>query len=126
MSIFPVYLYLGPENGRKKEALQELQEQITKANGEPPEKHRLYAFESDSEAILTLVQNGSLFAAHTLVIVNNAEALNKKADVTSLVNYIKKPQPKRYPGPPFRRKQDRNQDPKRRPKIRRPGLLGDV
>jgi DNA polymerase-3 subunit delta len=91
MSIFPVYLYLGPENGRKKEALQELQEQITKANGEPPEKHRLYAFESDSEAILTLVQNGSLFAAHTLVIVNNAEALNKKADVTSLVNYIKNP-----------------------------------
>jgi DNA polymerase III delta subunit len=63
MKLLPIYLYLGPENGRKKEALDELEEQITQSAGEPPEKHRLYAFESDSEAILTLVQNGSLFAA---------------------------------------------------------------
>jgi DNA polymerase III delta subunit len=91
MKLLPIYLYLGPEKGRKKEALDELEEQITQSAGEPPEKHRLYAFESDSEAILTLVQNGSLFAAHTLVVVNNAEALNKKADVTSLIQYFKNP-----------------------------------
>jgi DNA polymerase III delta subunit len=41
MKLLPIYLYLGPENGRKKEALDELEEQITQSAGEPPEKHRL-------------------------------------------------------------------------------------
>jgi DNA polymerase III delta subunit len=115
MSIIPECISTSArKTAGKKKPSKNWRNRSPKCNGEPPEKHRLYAFESDSEAIFTLVQNGSLFAAHTLVIVNNAEALNKKADVTSLVNYIKNPNQSATLVLLSDEKQDRNQDPKGR------------
>jgi len=87
-----VWLLLGPEHGQKQDFLGELKETLKKTHGETPEVHRFYAFETPFSDVLSLLQNGDLFAAHKLVIVQNADDY-KKADVDLVKGYASKPAP---------------------------------
>jgi DNA polymerase-3 subunit delta len=85
-----VWLLLGPEHGQKQEFLDELKNSLTKKHGEAPEVHRFYAFETSFSEVLSLLQNGDLFAAHKLILVQNADEY-KKVDVDLIKGYAAKP-----------------------------------
>jgi DNA polymerase-3 subunit delta len=85
-----VWLLLGPEHGQKQDFIDELKSGLAKKHGEPPEIHKFYAFETPFSEVLSLLQNGDLFAAHKLVLVQNADDY-KKADVDLIKGYAAKP-----------------------------------
>ncbi len=87
----PLYLLVGPEEGEKRQFIQETIERYRKSSGEDAELHRFYAGQTDTNEIVSLLKNGSLFAAYKFVIFNGIDGL-KKGEVKSLVEYAKKPE----------------------------------
>jgi DNA polymerase-3 subunit delta len=85
-----VWLLMGPEHGRRQDHIVSVRDKLTKQFKEVPEQHKFYAFEAPFSDILSLLQNGDLFCAHKLVIVNNVEDY-KKADLDLIKGYIKHP-----------------------------------
>ncbi len=91
MPVQAVQIFAGPELGRRAEALAKLRSQLAKDWGEAPEEHRLYAGETGVNELLSLLMNGSLFAAGKLVLFMNAEAVKAKADAQALAAFAKNP-----------------------------------
>jgi DNA polymerase-3 subunit delta len=87
------YLLLGPEAGEKEAFLRRLLERITKESGGPPEVARYYPFEGELAEALAALANGSLFAVHRVLLLNNAEALNRKRELDLLAEYCAHPAP---------------------------------
>ena len=85
-----VWLLLGPEHGQKQDFLDQIRGRLTKEFGTAPEQHKFYAFDTPFSTILSLLQNGDLFAAHKLVIVQNTDDY-KKADLDLIKGYLKSP-----------------------------------
>jgi len=85
-----LWLLLGPEQGQKQDFLADLRDKLTKQFKEAPEVHKFYAFETPFGEVLSLLQNGDLFAAHKLVLIQNADEY-KKADNDLIKAYAKKP-----------------------------------
>ena len=88
--MYPAYLLLGPETGQKSQFIKTLRDQITAANGEAPEIHRYYPFETEQDEILVALQNSSLFANHRLVLLSQADTLSA-SQVTTIAEYLKRP-----------------------------------
>ncbi len=88
-----LYLLLGPEEGEKDLFLDRLIRRITKTIGQAPEVHRFYAFDSDTLEILAALRNGTLFSPYRVVLLRNAELLNKKRDLDQLAEYCDRPAP---------------------------------
>jgi len=88
-----LYLLLGPEEGEKDLFLDRLIRRITKTIGQAPEVHRFYAFDSDTLEILAALRNGTLFSPYRVVLLRNAELLNKKRDLDQLAEYCVRPAP---------------------------------
>ncbi|MBL7006948.1 MAG: DNA polymerase III subunit delta [Spirochaetia bacterium] len=88
--MFPAYLLLGPETGQKSQYIKNIREECRDTYGETPEIHRYYPFETENGEILQALQNHSLFAAHRLVILSQADLLNASM-VTMLEKYLQKP-----------------------------------
>lgn len=86
-----VYLFLGPEEGKKKDEITKIEKYVTKTIGSSPEKHQFYPFEKKIEEIVSLMKNGSLFSSHKFIIINNAEEIKKKSEVDLLIEICKKP-----------------------------------
>lgn len=86
-----VYLFLGPEEGKKRAEIEKIERYLKKTLGEQPEKHLFYPFEKKVSDIISLMKNGSLFSAHKFIIINNAEEIKKKADVDLIIEICKKP-----------------------------------
>jgi DNA polymerase-3 subunit delta len=78
--------FLGPELGEKLDALDALRSGLPRA-----EETTFYAGETSLQEIVSVVQNGSLFAENRLFIIKNAELIKKKEDVELLVSSIKRP-----------------------------------
>lgn len=87
------YLLLGPEAGEKAAFVETITKQLAKKNGEPPEEHRFYPFETPVGEVIALLRNGSLFARHRLVSYRNIHELTKKEEVGLLVDYLASPSP---------------------------------
>jgi DNA polymerase-3 subunit delta len=85
-----LWLLLGPEHGQKQDFLADLKDKLTKQFREAPELHKFYAFETPFGEVLSLLQNGDLFAAHKLVTIQNADEY-KKADNDLIKAYAKHP-----------------------------------
>jgi DNA polymerase-3 subunit delta len=86
-----VFLLLGPEEGEKFNYIRQIIKTITQNNGEKPEVLRLYSFESNIIDIVALLQNKSLFSQHTVIILNNVEAIKDPNDLRILSDYLKNP-----------------------------------
>ncbi len=108
-----VYLLLGPEVGEKDLFIERLIERITKTRGgripegvfipagrrcpqgrgegEAPEIHKFYPFDTDLVDVLTVLQNGTLFANYRIVILSNVEVINKDRDIRLLAGYCANP-----------------------------------
>ena len=78
------FIYLGPELGRKQDAVDAVKKKFLGA-----EEHVFYAGETPVNAIADTIQNQSLFAQSRIIIIKNAEALKKKDDIELLVSCIK-------------------------------------
>lgn len=86
------WLLLGPEAGQKSDFLTDLKAKLAHELGSAPEEHKFYAFETEISDLLSLLQNGSLFSSHKLVLLHNAEAV-KAGDAKLLAGYLKAPSP---------------------------------
>lgn len=94
MSKLPaILLFLGPEEGLRADELSSLRSRIAKESGAPPEEHRIYLPDGTIHDAVSILENGSLFAAHRLVIVAGAEQIRKKADVSAVASYCSSPPP---------------------------------
>lgn len=90
--ILPVYFYPGPEVGRKRERLEALTKALEKQDGEPPEVHRFYPYDSETPEITSILKNGALFSSRRLVILSDAHVL-KAADIKIFKEYFTAPSP---------------------------------
>jgi DNA polymerase-3 subunit delta len=87
----PVRLLLGPEEGEKSAFIQKISETLAARLGEPPERSRFYAGDTDMSEIVLCLRNMSLFARHRLVIVAHAEEVKRAEEVATLVEYLASP-----------------------------------
>ncbi len=83
-----VYLFTGPENGDKSEALDNIRSIAEKKNG-AVDFYRYYASETRIADIVAQLQNESLFSSALFVVVKNAELIKNKSDISLLTSYIK-------------------------------------
>lgn len=83
----PVFLFTGPEAGERNESVQQTISSLKKKFGEIEEYH-YYASETPVAEFMTVLQNESLFASATVVIVKNAEVIKKKEDVEIISGWI--------------------------------------
>ncbi|GHU81291.1 DNA polymerase III subunit delta [Spirochaetia bacterium] len=91
------YLFLGPELGEKKDALEGLRKSLGRETGDPPaqsslEETSFYAGETAVSEMVSVIRNGSLFSASRLFLIKNAEVLKKKEECELLVSCIGSPQ----------------------------------
>lgn len=82
----PVWLFTGPEIGERNAAVDQLKAFATKTHGNP-EMHTLYSADTPLGQVISLLQNGSLFASARFVVLRNAELIKKKEDVSQLVSW---------------------------------------
>jgi DNA polymerase-3 subunit delta len=85
------YLLLGPEEGEKAQFIENTLSGIAKRQGEKPELHRYYAFESTMTDVIANLRNGSLFSRHKAIIFDNIEQIKAKADLALLADYLNNP-----------------------------------
>ncbi|MBO7638146.1 MAG: DNA polymerase III subunit delta [Treponema sp.] len=83
-----VYLFTGPELGEKKEAIENLRKASQKKNGSIDE-YSYYAGDERIQDIVAQLQNVSLFDQALFITVRNAEQIKLKADIESLLSWIK-------------------------------------
>ncbi|MDR0455188.1 MAG: DNA polymerase III subunit delta, partial [Treponema sp.] len=85
------YIFLGPETGKKQDAIEEIRKKIAAANG-PPEETSFYAGETPLVEIANAAQNHSLFAQSRLFIIKNAEQIKKKEDIALIASCMREPE----------------------------------
>lgn len=90
--ILPVYFFPGPEAGRKREHIKNLQTALAQEDRQEPEIHRIYLFDTDVAEVVSLLRNGSLFSSRRLVIIADAHALSA-ADIRVFKEYLVSPSP---------------------------------
>jgi len=75
------HVFLGPEIGKKREAIDEIRKKLAAASGAPPEEFSFYAGETPALKIAEAVQNHSLFSQSRLFVVKSAEQIKKKDEI---------------------------------------------
>ncbi len=86
-SVAPIWLFTGPEIGERNTAVEQLRTAAAKRCGNL-DLHSLYAADIKMGEVISLLQNGSLFADARFVVLRNAEILKKKDDVEQLVAWV--------------------------------------
>lgn len=89
----PIVLFLGPEEGEKQGAVQELRTVMQKHYGPGIEEYSYYAFETSPADVVAILRNGSLFGSAVVVRYRGVEALKRKEDTAILAEYAKHPSP---------------------------------
>lgn len=89
--ISPAYLLLGPEKGQKDDFIREVRQELQKSSSGQLEESKHYAFETDIAALVSDLQNGSLFSSTKLVLLVGVEEVKKKGDLDLLKDYLKTP-----------------------------------
>ena len=82
-----VYLYTGPENGEKNDAINSLRENARKKNGDLDE-YKYYASDTRLQDVISQLQNVSLFSSALFVVLKNAELIKLKPEIELLASYI--------------------------------------
>lgn len=82
----PVWLFTGPEIGERNAAVEQLKSLAIKTHGDP-EMHSVYFADTPLGEVLSVLQNGSLFASARFVVLRNAELIKKKEDVSQLISW---------------------------------------
>jgi len=83
----PLYLFTGPEFGKRNDAVSTVKNSLTKKFGQIDE-HLFYLLETPFSQIMTILQSGTLFSSGVCIVCKNAELLKKKEDVQMLTEWI--------------------------------------
>jgi DNA polymerase-3 subunit delta len=84
-------LFLGPELGKKQDAVDEIRQGLSRG-GAAPEETSFYAGETPVSQMAAVLRNGSLFADSRLFLIKNAEVIKKKEEVELLASCMASPQ----------------------------------
>ncbi len=84
----PLFIYTGPESGERNDAIEKFRKDFGKKAGDL-DCHTLYAGETTVNDVLTLLQNGSLFAAARFVVLRNAELIKTKEEIEQISSWQK-------------------------------------
>lgn len=83
----PVWLFMGPEIGERNAAVETIAKTLLKNYG-TVENYTMYAGETGMGAVVSLLQNASLFSSAKSVILKSAELIKKKEDIDILIGWI--------------------------------------
>jgi DNA polymerase-3 subunit delta len=83
------YIFLGPELGKKQDAINDIRKKIADHAGAPAEETVFYAGETPVSRIASTIQNHSLFAEMRLFLVKNADQIKKKDEVDLIASCMK-------------------------------------
>lgn len=83
-----VYLFTGPENGDKNDAVDNLKAASEKKNG-AVDFYRYYAGETRLMDVISQLENVSLFSSALFVVLKNAELIKGKDDIALISSYIR-------------------------------------
>ena len=83
----PVYLFTGPEAGKRNDAVQAVKDSLKKKYGQI-EEYLFYASESEAAEYMAVLQNESLFASASCVVVKNADFIKKKDEIEMITDWI--------------------------------------
>ncbi len=86
------YLFLGPEIGERRDAVDAIRENLRKKSSQNPEEYSFYAGETSISEIVSVLRNGSLFADVRFFLIKYPELIKKKEDQELLISYMKNPQ----------------------------------
>ncbi len=88
MSQAEAYLFTGPENGDKNEAITNIREAARKKHSDIDE-YSYFAADIKISDLVAQLQNESLFSSALFILVRNAEQIKLKADIDLLASWIK-------------------------------------
>lgn len=71
------YLFLGPERGRKDEAIAKIADSLRREGGEEPEIHKFYPFEDSVSRMVETALNNSLLSSSRLLLIEQAETIRE-------------------------------------------------
>lgn len=83
----PAYVFTGPEFGERNDAIAELKKKTEKKYG-ATDFYSFYLSETKLSDVLSLLQNGSLFASARFAVVKNAELIKKKDDIDMISQWL--------------------------------------
>jgi DNA polymerase-3 subunit delta len=86
------YLFLGPEIGERRDAVDTIRKNLTKKSNQVPEEYSFYAGETSISEMVAILRNGSLFADARLFQIKHPELIKKKEDQELLASYMQSPQ----------------------------------
>ncbi len=86
------YLFLGPEIGERRDAIDLIRQELRKKSSQNVEEFSFYAGETSISEIVSALRNGSLFADTRLFLIKHPELIKKKEDLELLISYMEAPQ----------------------------------
>lgn len=91
MSLQPVYLFLGPENGEKARETKRLHGEFAQASGGEIDHHVYYGFDDSLSQVLAEARSGSLFSSGSFIVFRSIEEIKGNEDSNALAAYLKNP-----------------------------------
>ena len=88
----PIFLYTGPEFGKRNEAVEAVKASHKKQFGIIDE-HTFYLLETPFSQVMTILQSGTLFSDGVCVVCRNAELLKKKDEIQMIADWLANPEP---------------------------------
>ena len=87
----PIYLYTGPEFGKRNDAVEALRSKHKKQFGVIDE-HSFYLLETPFSQVMTILQSGTLFSDGVFIVCKNAELLKKKDEIQMIADWLENPE----------------------------------
>ncbi len=88
----PIFLYTGPEFGKRNEAVDAVKAAHKKKFGVIDE-HSFYLLETPLSQVMTILQSGTLFSDGVCVVCRNAELIKKKDDIQMIADWLENADP---------------------------------
>lgn len=88
----PIFLYTGPEFGKRNDAVEAVKSAHKKRFGVIDE-HSFYLLETPFSQVMTILQSGTLFSDGVCVVCKNAELIKKKDDIQMISDWLENPEP---------------------------------
>ena len=88
----PIYLYTGPEFGKRNDAVEAVKASHKKQFGVIDE-HSFYLLETPLSEVMTILQSGTLFSDGVCVVCRNAELIKKKDEIQMIADWLENPDP---------------------------------
>ena len=90
--VSPIFLYTGPEFGKRNDAVEAIKASHKKQFGVIDE-HSFYLLETPLNEVMTILQSGTLFSDGVCVVCRNAELIKKKDDIQMIADWLENPDP---------------------------------